>query len=142
MSGELAELANDVTPYVVTAVGAYGAAVLAQAQDEAATAAVGLGRRLAQRVFGARGADAEIPEALADVVDDADDSDNLSALRKAIRKALTDDPEREADVRRLLHEHGGVRVAGERVNAVTNSRIGGSVVQIGEVGGDVRIHRS
>lgn len=142
MSGELAELANDVTPYVVTAVGTYGAAVLAKAQDEAATAAVGFGRRLAQRIFGTRGTNAEIPEALADVVDDADDPDNLSALRKAIRKALTGDPKLEADVRRLLDEYGGVRVAGERVNAVANSRIGGDVVQIGEVGGGVRINRS
>lgn len=142
MSGELVELVNDAAPYVVTAVGAYGTAVLAQAQDEAATATVGLGRKLAQRIFGTRAAALELPEALADMVEDPDDPDNLGALRKAIRKALSADPELAADVRRLLSEAGAVQVVGDHGNVVAHSRVDGNVIQVGKVSGDASIHRS
>ena len=56
MSGEVASLAAEITPYVSAAVGAYGGAVLAKVRDEAADATVSLGRRLLQRVFGSLGA--------------------------------------------------------------------------------------
>jgi hypothetical protein len=142
VSGEFVELVNDAAPFVVTAVSTYGTAVLAQAQDEAVTATVGLGRRLTQRIFGTRTTVFELPEVLIDVVEQPNAPDNLGALRKAIRQALIADPELAADVRRLLSEAGGVRVVGDHSNVVANSRIDGDVIQIGRVGGDARIHRS
>ncbi len=41
MSAELAQLAQEVSPYVTAAISAYGAAVLARANDDAADATVG-----------------------------------------------------------------------------------------------------
>ncbi|MEV7012560.1 hypothetical protein [Streptosporangium sp. NPDC051022] len=41
MSGDPASLAHAVSPYVTAAVGAYGGAVLARANEEAADATVG-----------------------------------------------------------------------------------------------------
>lgn len=114
MSGDLTQLAGDVTQYVTAAAGAYGVAVLARTQDQAADATVGFGQRLAQKIFGVRAEHEPIPEALADVINDPDDQD---ALRKAIRKALAADAELAAQAR--AHE-AGVRVvtSGDRSPAV------------------------
>ena len=67
MSGDVASLAAEMTPYVSAAVGAYGGAVLAKVQDDAADATVGLGRRLVQRVFGTRRDGEPLPGPLADL---------------------------------------------------------------------------
>ena len=94
MSGiDVAQLATDVTPWVVSAAGAYGVAVLARTQEQAADATIEWGRRVALRVFGAREDSEPLPEVLADVVDDPGDPDGVAALRKTIRKALAADPE-------------------------------------------------
>ncbi|TYC18983.1 hypothetical protein FXF65_03130 [Actinomadura syzygii] len=107
MSGDLVRLAGDVSQYVTTAAGAYGGAVLARTQEQAADATVGFGRRLAQRIFGVRAEGEEVPEALADVIDDPDDGDNQAALRKAIRKTLVADAELAAQVRGWMSDAPG-----------------------------------
>ncbi|MFC4912226.1 hypothetical protein [Actinomadura gamaensis] len=127
MSADAVQLASEVTPYVTAAASAYGAAVLTRVRDQTteatADAAVGFGRRLAQRIFGARtedeatetGNDAAVevvPEVLADVIDDPEDQDNRAALRKAIRKALAADAELAAEVTELLAQ---AQVAGVQV---------------------------
>lgn len=99
MSGlDVAWVAGEVTPWVVSAAGAYGGAVLARTQEEAAEATVGWGRRIALRVFGARGDGDPIPQELADVIDDPDDQDRIGALRKKIKKMLAADPQFAAEV--------------------------------------------
>jgi hypothetical protein len=90
VSGEVASLAAEMTPYVSAAVGAYGGAVLAK------------GRRLLQRVFGSRGEGEPPPEPLNALIADPDDNDALAAVRLAIRRALTDDPSLQAEVRSML----------------------------------------
>lgn len=142
MSGDLVQLATDVTQYVTTAAGAYGGAVLARTQDQAADATVGFGRRLAQKIFGVREEGEEVPEALADVIDDPDDGDNQAALRKAIRKALAADAELAEQVGAMLAEAPGAVRVGDGSNVVAGSRIGGDNVQIGSVGRDARVTRS
>lgn len=120
MTGDLTQVVNEATPYVVAAAGAYGGSVLEKAQQEAAEATVGVGRRPAQRIFGVREKGEPVPEALADVIDDPDDADDVGALRKAIRKALTawrDGPARASVV--LVHWPGGqgkTRLAGWLAN--------------------------
>lgn len=106
MSGDLAPLAAEITPYVTTAVSAYGGAVLVKVQDKAAAetadAAVGFGRRMVQRIFGTRQEGEEVPEALADVIADPHDADYLGALRTAIRKALAADEALATELRAML----------------------------------------
>jgi len=102
MSGEVASLAAEMTPYVSAAVGAYGGAVLAKVRDDAADATVGLGRRLLQRVFGSRREGEPPPEPLGALIADPEDDDALAAVRLAIRRALTDDPSLQAEVRSML----------------------------------------
>jgi len=102
VSGEVASLAAEMTPYVSAAVGAYGGAVLARVRDDAADATVGLGRRLLQRVFGARREGEPPPEPLGALIADPDDDDALAAVRLAIRRALAEDPGLRAEVRSML----------------------------------------
>ncbi|MFI0480393.1 hypothetical protein [Actinomadura sp. 9N215] len=122
MSGDLVQLAGHVTQYVTTAAGAYGVAVLARTQDQAADATVGFGRRLAQRIFGVRAEGEEVPQPLAGVIDDPDDRDNRAALRRAMRSALAADAELAAQVRQWVQDahKAGVQVmtSGERSPAV------------------------
>ena len=80
MSGDVAAMAAEMTPYVSAAVGAYGGAVLAKVRDDAADATVGLGRRLLQRVFGHRGEGQPLPGPLADLAADPGDGDAAGGM--------------------------------------------------------------
>ncbi|QXJ24058.1 hypothetical protein AGRA3207_005309 [Actinomadura graeca] len=126
MSGDLGQLASHVTQHVTTAAGAYGVAVLVRTRDQAAEAMVGLGQRLAQRILGARAEGEELPEPLADVIDDPDDSDNQAALREAIHKALAANTELAAQVQQWVRDAqsagGQVSTSGERSPAVQTNQ--------------------
>lgn len=108
MGGDAVSLAAEMSPYVSAAVGAYGGAVLAKLQDDAADATVGLGRRVLQRIFGSRGEGEALPMPLANLVADPYDEDALGAVRLAIKKALAADPVLAAEVRSMLAGAPGV----------------------------------
>lgn len=128
MDGELATLASDISPYVTAAIGAYGAAVLSTARDQAADATVGLGRRLLQRIFGRRTPE-QAPSAVAELAESPDDLDLQAALRVAVRHALAADPELVADLRQLLDGSGaGVTVTASGERSVAAQVISGVVV--------------
>lgn len=121
------ELAAQVMPSVLAAMGAYGAAVLQKAEDQAADATVSLGRRILQRIFGARSADDPAPEQVADLAADPADEDAVAALRLAIRKALAADAELRGDVEGLLAS-GGVRVTASGDRSIAAQSISGIAV--------------
>jgi hypothetical protein len=109
MSGDVASMAVELTPYVSAAVGAYGGgAVLVRVRDEAADATVSLGRRLLQRVFGFRSAAELLPDPLAALAANPADEDALAAVRLAIRQALSQDDALQAEVRTMLASAPGV----------------------------------
>jgi hypothetical protein len=108
VSGEVASLAAEITPYASAAVGAYGGAVLAKVRDDAADATVSLGRRLLQRVFGPRGRGEPLPEPLCALAANPDDGDALAAVRLAIRQALAGDPTLRAEVQSMLASAPGL----------------------------------
>lgn len=130
MSGDLVQVVNDAAPYVVAAASAYGSAVLAKAEQEAADATVGVGRRVAQKIFGVREKDEPVPEPLADVIDDPEDPDNVGALRKAIRKALATDEELAGQVEALVSEAkaAGVQITASGKRSIAAHTISGIVV--------------
>jgi hypothetical protein len=108
VSGDVLSIATAMMPYTSAAVVAYGGAVLAKVQDEAADATVGLGQRLLQRIFGARRADEPLPSPLSALAADPADGDALAAVRLAIRQALAADPMLLADVRSLLADAANI----------------------------------
>jgi hypothetical protein len=115
VSGELATLAVDISPYATAAVGAYGSAVLVKVRDEAADATVGLGRRILRRIFGTRSL-GDLPQAVADLAADPSDPDLQAALRVEIRRILATDSALVSEVRRMLDGASAITVtaSGER----------------------------
>src|SRR5262249_30700800 len=115
------ELAAAAISFAIAAVREFGGTVLKQAQDEAAEATVGLGRRLLQRIFGTRKAGEPLPGPVADAVADPQDDDAVAALRLAIRKALAADLQLRTEVESMLIAAGvNVTAAGERSIAAQN----------------------
>ncbi|GAA3110017.1 hypothetical protein [Streptosporangium carneum] len=113
MSVDLATLVGEVSPYVTAAIGTYGAAVLAQAQEDAADATVGWGRKILQRVFGITSADEEAPETVAELAGDPENADLQAALRVRIRRILAGDPELAAEVAQMVERARGQAAVGQ-----------------------------
>ena len=166
MSGEIAQAAAEMVPYVTTALSAYGGAVLAKVQDDTADATVGFGRRLLQRIFGRRKDGEPLPPVLAKVVANPGDPDYLGTLRAAIREALESDAQMLAEVREILAQaksavtvgpqsaqadHGGIAqniAAGGNVNAshTVNNVTNGPTISAGRDAnysqGDMTVYRT
>ena len=123
MSGDSVQLVNDAAPYVVSALSAYGGAVLAKTREEAADATVGVGRKLARRIFGVRREGDPVPRVLADVIQNPSDPDHLDALRVAMRAALAADRVLAGHVEAILAHASGpvVTATGERSVAVATN---------------------
>ncbi|MFF1681609.1 hypothetical protein ACFVYG_36875 [Streptomyces sp. NPDC058256] len=119
MSAEIVQLIGQAGPYLTTAVGAYGVAVLTRAEDAAVDATANLGRRILQAVWRRRDAQgrAELEAAVQDTADAPDDEDAAAALRQQVKRALREDAELLAELARMLPVGGEtvhVTASGER----------------------------
>jgi hypothetical protein len=96
------DTANDVMPFVISAIGAYGVSVLAKTSELAANTPVARGARILQRVFG-RG-DASSSKAVIEAVAEAkpDDRPSHAALKSAISAAFRADPHLSREVAAML----------------------------------------
>jgi hypothetical protein len=133
VSGEIAQLATEMVPYLSTALSAYGGTVLAKVQDDAADATVGFGRRLLQRVFGWRKDGEPLPPVLEKVVANPGDPDYLGALRATIRDALEKDAQMLAEVREILAQAGSAVTAGPQSARADHGGIAQNIVASGNV---------
>lgn len=135
LTGDLATLAADATPFAALAVSTYGKAVLAKAWDDVADASIKAGLKVIQLVFGHKKRDEALPDVVAEVIDNPADEDYLNQLKLAIRKAL----ERED----ALAEKVAAIVAETRPGqAVTQNVVAGRDAYVfgrdGVIGRDVR----
>lgn len=138
MGGDLATLAAEVSPYVTAAVGAYGGAVLARAQEDAADVTVEWGRRILQRIFGVKDTPEEIPEAVVDLAGDPSSEDFQAALRVRIAKMLATDAALAEEVRGLLAQAAsGVTVTAVGERSIAAHTISGAAI----TGNNNTIHR-
>jgi hypothetical protein len=105
---EAAQLAREVTPFAVSVLGGYGAAVVEGAQSRGADATVSFVGRLLRRLTGrdsehpASGPSAEqaaVAQAVEEWCADSGDPDVEAALRVQIARAFRADPELAAEVR-------------------------------------------
>ncbi|MEW9551568.1 hypothetical protein [Nonomuraea sp. NPDC050783] len=95
------DVAGDVMPFALAAIGAYGTSVLAKTSESAADTPVALGTRVLQRVFGRGDAYARgLIERVADAK--PDDGPSQDALRSAIVAAFTDEPGLAREVAAML----------------------------------------
>ncbi|MFE7268854.1 hypothetical protein ACFU9B_44295 [Streptomyces sp. NPDC057592] len=125
---EIEILLSQAVPAVSAAVGAYGAAVLTRAEDEAASATVRLGQRLLERLRRNNPDRPALDAAVTDLAEADDDPDAVAALRLRIRHALRDSPQLCAELAALLPVPR-VETSGERTVAV-----GGDVTGIVSTG--------
>ncbi|MFE9168838.1 hypothetical protein ACFYNZ_04800 [Streptomyces kebangsaanensis] len=102
---DAAQLAQEITPYIVTAVSAYGTAVFTRAEDAAADATVSFGQRLLSRLTGRGTAPSDLSNeqeavlsAANDLAMDLGDADLVAFLRLQIRRLLNADPELAAEI--------------------------------------------
>ncbi|WP_371598562.1 hypothetical protein [Streptomyces sp. NBC_00564] len=119
MSAEIVQLVGQAGPYLTTAVGAYGVAVLTRAEDAAVDATANLGRRMLQAVWRRRDAQgrAELEAAVQDTAEAPGDEDAEAALRQQVKRALREDAELLAELARMLPAGGetvNVTASGER----------------------------
>lgn len=113
------QLVGQAGPYLTTAVGAYGVAVLTRAEDAAVDATANLGRRMLQAVWRRRDAQgrAELEAAVQDTAEAPGDEDAEAALRQQVKRALREDAELLAELARMLPAGGetvNVTASGER----------------------------
>jgi hypothetical protein len=124
---DIEPLLSHAMPAVGAAVGAYGVAVVQQAETEAAQATVRLGQRLLDRVLRRAPDRAPIEAAVEDLAAAEGDPDALAALRFQIRRALLADESLAAEWAAMLPERpsvradgaGGVAVAGDVTGIVS-----------------------
>ncbi|WP_162688673.1 MULTISPECIES: hypothetical protein [unclassified Streptomyces] len=115
-------IANEITPYVTAAAGAYGTAVFTRATDAGADATLTLGQRILQRIWHREAGRPGIRQALDDMAESPHDPDVQAALRVQIREALAADPTLAGDLVRLLGGAGvNITASGERSVAVRDS---------------------
>ncbi|MER7876696.1 hypothetical protein ABTY63_24575 [Streptomyces solisilvae] len=105
MSVEVVQLAQDLTPYATTAITAYGAAVLAQVESDAADAAVSFGQRILRRLTGRDTPGSEtsaeqeaLTETVSELAGTPGDADLAAVLRVQIRRLMTAHPDIAADI--------------------------------------------
>lgn len=142
MSVEIVEVVEQAGPYLSAAVSAYGAAVLARAQDAAVDAAVegtaGVGRRILALVW-RRGEGEEravLEAAVRDAAAEPDDADAAAALRQQIKRALREDADLIRELAALLPERG----SGVTVNVSGTRAIGAQHIGIAVSGDNPTIH--
>lgn len=114
------DLAGQVVPFVAAAVGAYGRAALAKAEDVAADGTVRLGQRLLAKLMSRKKSRASIEVAVSDLADALDDPDFQAALRVQVKKALHEDLELATELMALLSQAvmPSVTATGDRAAAV------------------------
>ena len=126
---DIAAIASQMMPYITAAIGAYGTAVWAKAQETAADETVSLGRRLLQRLARREESRPQLEAAVADVADAPDDEDFTAALRGQIKKALAADAQLAGDIAEMLK--ASPIVAGPGSQVISGSHIAGDAIQIG-----------
>ncbi|MFE8953906.1 hypothetical protein ACPCIZ_03820 [Streptomyces cellulosae] len=112
-------MAEQVGPYLTTAVSAYGVAVFARAESAAVDATANLGRRILQAVWRRRDEQgrAELETAVKDAAEAPEDEDAAAAVRQQVKRALREDAELLAELARILPAAGetvNVTASGER----------------------------
>ncbi|MFD6294215.1 hypothetical protein ACFWFU_05310 [Streptomyces sp. NPDC060235] len=104
MSLEIAELTEQAVPFLTAAVGAYGAAVLARAEDAAADATATLGQRILRAVWRRRdeAGQTELERALAEAADEQNDSHAADVLSRFLIRALQEDFQLRVELSAML----------------------------------------
>ncbi|MGW6961748.1 hypothetical protein [Streptomyces chartreusis] len=137
MSGEIVALVEQAGPYLTSAVGAYGVAVLTRTQDVAADATVGLGQRILQLVW-RRGDEAgrgELERVVDEAADEHDDAYSTAVLGRLLKRALQDDAGLREELAALLPAPaaGSVTITASGERSIAAQHIGTAITGDGHL---------
>ncbi|WP_322500235.1 hypothetical protein TR631_37950 [Streptomyces rochei] len=130
MSAEVAELMEQVSPYLTAALGAYGGAVLTRSEDATADASANLGRHILHTVWCRRSEvdQSALETAVHDAAEDTEDADAAAALRQQVKRALRDDAGLRRELIGLLPEPSGtVTISASGNRAIAAHSIGTAI---------------
>lgn len=129
MGAEIVQFLEQAGPYLSAALGAYGAGVLARAEDAAVGATANAGRSILHAVWRRR-SPAERPEleaAVREAAEEPEDADAAAALRQQIKRTLREDPQLLAELAAQLPPTGAVTITASGERSIAAQTIGTAV---------------
>jgi hypothetical protein len=134
-----AALAHEIAPFITAAVGAYGAAVLTGAEDQAADATISFGRRLIRRLTRDGATARPLAGAVSQLAASPADEDLRAYLRVTLRQVLQSDPELAAEIAQWPRPcPAGVSVLASGSRSVAAYAVSGMIVTGDIRGGGIR----
>ncbi|MFE5908667.1 hypothetical protein ACFQ6B_06210 [Streptomyces wedmorensis] len=129
MGTEIVQFVEQAGPYLSAALGAYGAGVLARAEDAAVGATANAGRSILHAVWRRRSAAGrpELEAAVREAAEEPGDADAAAALRQQIKRALREDPQLLAELAAQLPAAGSVTITASGERSIAAQTIGTAV---------------
>ncbi|MFJ2958339.1 hypothetical protein [Streptomyces sp. NPDC087270] len=129
MGAEIAQLVEQTGPYLSAALGAYGAGVLARAEDAAVGATANVGRNILHAVWRRRSPAGrpELEAAVREAAEEPGDTDAAAALRQQIKRTLREDPQLLAELAAQLPAAGAVTITASGERSIAAQTIGTAV---------------
>ncbi|MFF2194442.1 hypothetical protein [Streptomyces sp. NPDC058157] len=129
MSSEIVQFLEQAGPYLSAALGAYGAGVMARAEDAAVGATANAGRTILHAVWRRRSpaGRAELEAAVREAAEEPEDADAAAALRQQIKRTLREDPQLLAELAAQLPPACAVTITASGERSIAAQTIGMAV---------------
>ncbi len=129
MEAEIVQFVEQTGPYLSAALGAYGAGVLARAEDAAMGATANAGRRILHAVWRRRSPAGrpELEAAVREAAEEPGDANAAAALRQQIKRTLREDPQLLTELAAQLPAAGAVTITASGERSIAAQAIGTAI---------------
>ncbi|MGW6567251.1 hypothetical protein [Streptomyces sp. NPDC054975] len=129
MGAEIVQFLQQAGPYLSAALGAYGAGVLARAEEAAVGATANAGRSMLRAVWQHRSPAGrpELEAAVREAAEEPGDADAAAALRQQIKWTLRENPQLLAELAAQLPTTGTVTITASGERSIAAQTIGTAV---------------
>ncbi|MFE3824249.1 hypothetical protein [Streptomyces sp. NPDC059092] len=129
MEAEIVQFLEQAGPYLSAALGAYGAGVLARAEDAAVEATANAGRSILHAVWRRRSPAGrqELEAAVREAAEEPEGTDAAAALRQQIKRTLRENPQLLAELAAQLPAVGAVTITASGERSIAAQTIGTAV---------------
>ncbi|MGY1497408.1 hypothetical protein ACW4TU_12555 [Streptomyces sp. QTS52] len=129
MEAEIVQFFEQAGPYLGAALGAYGAGVLARAEDAAVGATANVGHSILHAVWRRRSPAGrpELEVAVHEAAEEPGDTDAAAALRQQIKRTLMENPQLLAELAAKLPAAGAVTITASGERSIAAQTIGTAV---------------
>ncbi|MBZ6258931.1 hypothetical protein KVH22_25790 [Streptomyces olivaceus] len=129
VGAEIVQFLEQAGPYLSAALGAYGAGILARAEDAAVGATANAGRSILHAVWRRRSPSGrqELEAAVREAAEEPEDADTAAALRQQIKRTLRENPQLLAELAAQLPAAGAVTITASGERSIAAQTIGTAV---------------